>query len=50
MAPLSERERELLETMLNLSEAAQPLEIRAGDDTLTDSPWPSDVIRPTREG
>lgn len=49
MTSLSDREREILEAMLGLSEATQPLEIHAGDDTLADPRWPPNVPKPTRE-
>lgn len=49
MVPLSERERELLGTMVALSEGRQSFEIRAGEDTLGDPRWPAEVRKPTRD-
>jgi len=49
MVALSERERELLATMVTLSEGDQPFEIQAGEDTLDDPRWPVEVRRPTRD-
>jgi hypothetical protein len=49
MAALSERERELLETMVTLSEGDQPFEIQPGDDALDDPRWPPGVRQPSRE-
>jgi hypothetical protein len=45
---ISERERELLRTMVRLSEATQQFEIAADEDTLNDPRWPTDVRKPTR--
>src|SRR3954454_11986204 len=50
MAALGDRERELLETMVTLSEEdGQPFEIGAGCDTLSDTRWPATVRKPGRE-
>lgn len=49
MAALNDRERELLETMVTLSEGDQPFEIPAGRDTVDDPRWPDEVRRPTRD-
>ena len=48
MVDLSDRECELLETMVRISEAGEPFEIPAGEDTLTDPRWPAEVPKPTR--
>jgi hypothetical protein len=48
MDPLSEHEREVLGTMVALSEGGRPLEIPAGEDTLDEPGWPADVRKPTR--
>lgn len=49
MTPLSDRERQLVETMVTVSEADQPFEIGAGEDALDDPRWPAAVPPPTRE-
>jgi hypothetical protein len=46
---LSERERELVETIVRLSEGREPFEIAPGEDTLNDPRWPTDVRKPTRD-
>lgn len=48
MGALTERERELLRTMVVLSDGGQTFELRPGDDTLNDHRWPSDLPQPTR--
>jgi hypothetical protein len=49
MVELSERDRELLEMMVSLSEGGEPLEIAGGEDTLNDPRWPGEVRKPTRD-
>lgn len=49
MVALSERERELLGTMVTLSDGGQPFEIQSGEDTLADPRWPGEVRKPTRD-
>jgi len=49
MIDLSDRERELLEMMVRLSEAGEPFEIPVGDDILNDPRWPADVRKPTSD-
>jgi hypothetical protein len=49
MAALSDRERELLGTMVTFSEGGQPFEIQAGEDTPDDARWPAEVRKPTRD-
>ncbi len=49
MGDLSERERELLETMVTLAAGNEPFEIKPGEDALDDQRWPPQVREPTRE-
>jgi hypothetical protein len=49
MDALSERERELLRTIVTLSEGRQPFEIQAMEDAPDDQRWPAEVRKPTRD-
>jgi hypothetical protein len=49
MVELSEREGEILETMVSLSERGDPFEIAPGEDILNDARWPGEVRKPTRD-
>jgi hypothetical protein len=49
MVDLSEREREILGTMVALSERGQSFEIQPSEDTLEDPRWPAEVRKPDRE-
>jgi hypothetical protein len=49
MTGLSERERELLQTMVIVSAPADLFEIPLGADTLEDPRWPKEVREPSRE-